>query len=117
MNHNSVSRLFENLGLATQGRGQDFAEQLGLQRKGTSFFCPTPERHAHGGKRPCVYVNPDTGFFQCMSTNCGIKGSLVMLAQVLGHPDPWGEVVRLSGITLTPEEQNHLDNLRKKGVR
>ncbi|MBL8026986.1 MAG: hypothetical protein JNL74_11280 [Fibrobacteres bacterium] len=98
------------------GRGREIAEQLGLKRKGDSFYCPTPDNHAHGGKRPCVLINNKTGNFRCLSTNCGVSGSLVKLAEILGHPDPWGKLVELTGIILTESEEKHLNNLRRKGV-
>ena len=112
-----TSCLHNKLAAAIRGRGRELAEQLGLRRRGKSFYCPLPENHKHGERSPSGYVHPDSGYFKCYSASCGVKGSLVWLAGMLGHADPWGEVVRLTGVNLDENEKRHLDNLKKKDVR
>jgi len=111
------SELLTKISQAIHGRGQQLAEQLGLRKKGKSFFCPHPENHAHGEKHPSLVVDNRTGRFRCFGASCGISGSLVKLAEELGSSDPWGTIVQICGISLNKEEQHHLENLRKKDVR
>jgi DNA primase len=111
------SELLSKISQAIQGRGQQLAAELGLRRKGKSYFCPHPENHAHGERHPSLVVDNGTGRFKCFGASCGINGSLVRLAQELGSTDPWGAVVQVCGLTLTPVEQHHLEKLRRKGVR
>lgn len=110
------SELLSKVKLSIQGRGHQLAEQLGLQKKGKAFYCPHPENHNHGDRRPSFSINNDTGSFKCWGASCGISGSLVKLAAELGSNDPWRQIVQLCGISLTAEEERHLENLSRKGV-
>jgi len=109
--------LIDKLRDAIAGRGHELAEALGAQKKWGSFVCPRIENHKSGRKNTNLWIYPKTGKFICKSTKCGIEGSLIKLAEELGHADPWGAVVDATGILLDDDEKLHLENLKKNGVK
>jgi DNA primase len=74
-------------------------ENLDVRQRGDEWTCVCPFHQDAGTLRPDLYVNPKKGVYLCMSTACGVRGTIRdLVARVTGvEPDSAAHAMTLSG--------------------